>query len=112
MHFLSIIAHHRSNFRMLLKFNSRYGDQTVHEAGSILLTDYKIKNHQVWCQVPKQKIFMLSRIKEILNGYGFVLYTRPYQLNIVGLRSKSVNSNQFDDEIHVFYIKEDGKWNY
>lgn len=55
---------------------------------------------------------MLSRIKEILKEYGFVLYTKPYQLNIVGLRSKSVQSNSFDDEIHVFYTKPDGKWNY
>jgi hypothetical protein len=55
---------------------------------------------------------MLSRIKEILKEYGFVLYTRPYELNIVGLRSKSVESNAFDDEIHVFYTKPDGKWNY
>ena len=55
---------------------------------------------------------MLSRIKEILKDYGFTLYTKPYQLNIVGLRSKNVNSNSFDDEIHVFYTKDDGKWNY
>jgi len=46
---------------------------------------------------------MLSRIKGILKEYGFVLYTRPYELNSVGLRSKSVESNAFDDEIHVFY---------
>jgi len=55
---------------------------------------------------------MLSRIKEILKQYGFVLYTKPYQLNIVGLRSKSVKSNSFDDEIHVFYTQPNGKWNY
>lgn len=55
---------------------------------------------------------MLSRIKGILKEFGFTLYTKPYQLNIVGLRSKNVNSNSFDDEIHVFYTKEDGKWNY
>jgi hypothetical protein len=55
---------------------------------------------------------MLSRIKTILKEYDFVLYTKPYQLNIVGLRSKSIKSNAFDDEIHVFYTKPDGKWNY
>jgi hypothetical protein len=55
---------------------------------------------------------MLSRIKEMLTEFGFTLYTKPYQLNIVGLRSKYVDSNRFDDEIHVFYTKEDGKWNY
>lgn len=55
---------------------------------------------------------MLSRIKEVLREFGFTLYTKPYQLNIVGLRSKNISSNSFDDEIHVFYTKEDGKWNY
>lgn len=55
---------------------------------------------------------MLSRVKEILKEFGFTLYTKPYQLNIVGLRSKNVDSNSFDDEIHVFYTKRDGKWNY
>ena len=55
---------------------------------------------------------MLSRVKEILKEFGFTLYTKPYQLNIVGLRSKNVDSNSFDDEIHVFYTKPDGKWNY
>ncbi len=55
---------------------------------------------------------MLSRIRAILKDYGFTLYTKPYQLNIVGLRSKNVNSNSFDDEIHVFYIESGEKWNY
>jgi hypothetical protein len=55
---------------------------------------------------------MLARIKAVLRDFGYVLYTRPYELNIVGLRSKSTKSNAFDDEIHVFYTREDGKWNY
>lgn len=55
---------------------------------------------------------MLSRVKAILKDYGFVLYTKPYQLNIVGLRGRSTAPNNFDDEIHVFYMKTDGKWNY
>lgn len=55
---------------------------------------------------------MLSRIKAIFRDYGYILYTRPYELNITGFRSKSIQSNRFDDEIHVFYTKPDGKWNY
>jgi len=55
---------------------------------------------------------MLSRIKAILREAGYVLYTKPYQLNIVGLRSKSTSSNRFDDEIHVFYTKPNGQWDY
>lgn len=55
---------------------------------------------------------MLGRIKAILKQNGYTLYTEPYRLNIVGLRSDSVIPNRFDDEIHVFYTKHDGNWNY
>src|SRR5689334_7365452 len=55
---------------------------------------------------------MLSRIKAILKANGYLLYERPLELNIVGIRSKSTTPNAFDDEIHVFYVKDDGKWNY
>lgn len=55
---------------------------------------------------------MLGRIKSILKQNGYALYTEPYRLNIVGLRSESIVPNQFDDEIHVFYSKPDGSWNY
>jgi hypothetical protein len=55
---------------------------------------------------------MLSRIKSILKDNNYKLYSRPYELNIVGLRSNHVNSNRFDDEINVFYKRSDGKWNY
>lgn len=55
---------------------------------------------------------MLARIKAVLRERGFVLYTKPYQLNIVGLRSRSTTPNQFDDEIHVFYKTDKGDWNY
>lgn len=55
---------------------------------------------------------MLGRIKSILKQNGYALYTEPYRLNIVGLRSESIVPNQFDDEIHVFYVKSDGSWNY
>lgn len=55
---------------------------------------------------------MLSRIKAILNSQSYEVYVKPYQLNIVGLRSKNTNANSFDDEIHVFYRTEKGDWNY
>jgi hypothetical protein len=55
---------------------------------------------------------MLQRIKAILKQRRFEIYTRPNELNIVGLRSKSVRANRFDDEIHVFYKTDKKKWNY
>jgi hypothetical protein len=54
----------------------------------------------------------LQKIKAILRHKNYRLYTRPYELNIVGLRSKSVEPNSFDDEIHVFYKVATFNWNY
>lgn len=55
---------------------------------------------------------VLQKLKAILRHKGFKLYTRPYELNIVGMRSSSTIPNQFDDEIHVFYKVNLTKWNY
>jgi hypothetical protein len=54
----------------------------------------------------------LQKMKDILRHKGHRLFTRPYELNIVGLRSKSVIPNRFDDEIHVFYKVSNLKWQY
>src|SRR5688572_33216886 len=55
---------------------------------------------------------MLSKIKGLLRFKGFKLFTRPYELNIVGLRSKSTLPNKFDDALHVFYMVNASKWEY
>lgn len=55
---------------------------------------------------------MLSRIISILHQRNYIVYTRPYELNIVGLRSANTKANRFDDEIHVFYVNQIGNWNY
>ena len=54
----------------------------------------------------------LQKIKAILRHKGYQFFSRPYELNIVGLRSKSVVPNQFDDEIHVFYKISNLNWYY
>lgn len=55
---------------------------------------------------------LLSKLKAILRHNRFRLFTRPYELNIIGLRSDSTIPNRFDDEIHVFYKATAGKWKY
>ena len=55
---------------------------------------------------------IFPRIKSILRNKGFVLHTRPYELNIVGVRTRSTVPNRFDDEIHVFYKSKPMKWEY
>lgn len=55
---------------------------------------------------------MLSRIRALLKHKGYDLFTRPYELNIVGLRNKSMKPNRFDDELHVFYKTNPLHWEY
>ena len=38
----------------------------------------------------------------------YVIYDKPYQLNIVGVRNAETQPNKFDDSIFVFY-KDDNK---
>ena len=51
-------------------------------------------------------------MKSILRERGYELYTRLYELNIVGIRSKSTKANRFDDELHVFYKVNMSRWQY
>ena len=55
---------------------------------------------------------ILKKLRAILRHKGYKIYTRPYELNIIGLRSDSIVPNRFDDEIHVFYKVSPTKWNY
>jgi hypothetical protein len=55
---------------------------------------------------------ILGKIKAIFRQRGYVLHERPFELNIVGIRSKNVLPQRFDDEIHVFYRASQRKWNY
>lgn len=48
----------------------------------------------------------------MLRHKKYKLFSRPYELNIVGLRSKSTVPNRFDDEIHVFYKVSALNWHY
>lgn len=46
---------------------------------------------------------MLAYLKTVLAQNNYKLFTRPYELNIVGIRNKSSVSNRFDDTLHVFF---------
>src|SRR5689334_13779142 len=55
---------------------------------------------------------IFPRVKAVLRKKGFRLYDRPFELNIVGVRSHNVMPERFDDEIHVFYKAAPFKWEY
>jgi hypothetical protein len=45
-----------------------------------------------------------------LQSKGYVLYDKPYELNIVGVRSDNTEPNKFDDLIYAFWKNEAGQW--
>lgn len=53
---------------------------------------------------------MFAKIKSTLKDNSFKLYTRPFELNILGVRAKSIIPDRFDDELYVFYKTTKGKW--
>ncbi len=53
---------------------------------------------------------MLAAIVTAIAGRTYEVYTRPYELNIVGIRSDSILANKFDDELHVFFKNNTNQW--
>jgi hypothetical protein len=51
----------------------------------------------------------MNTIQEALQKKGYKIFMRPYELNIVGVRSDSTKSNAFDDAIYAFYVDKEGK---
>lgn len=53
---------------------------------------------------------MIPDLIKILKRLKYVVYDKPYQLNIFGIRSPETNSNKFDDELHVFFKDDKSVW--
>lgn len=58
-------------------------------------------------KLKKSEIRILIRT---LKSKGYIVYDRPYELNIVGRRSDITKPNSFDDFIYIFYQNNDGDW--
>ena len=39
----------------------------------------------------------------VLKSKGYRIYSKPYELNIVGRRTDNTKANSFDDYIYIFY---------
>lgn len=53
---------------------------------------------------------MLDTLRNALSGRGYRVFTRPFELNIVGVRSATQVPNAFDDRLHIFFVNREGKW--
>ena len=58
-------------------------------------------------QASKQEIKDLIKSLQSLN---YVIYSKPNELNIVGIRSDNVNANTFDDLLYVFWKNENDSY--
>lgn len=52
----------------------------------------------------------LRNIINALKDKGYVIYDKPFQLNIVGVRNEESQPNKFDDQLYVFYKDENWDW--
>jgi hypothetical protein len=52
---------------------------------------------------------MTSIVQATLQKKGYKTFLRPFELNIIGIRSDNVRPNSFDDSIYVFYNNSEGK---
>lgn len=56
-------------------------------------------------EVSKKEI---NALVKSLNDLNYEVYTRPYELNIVGIRKDSTTPNSFDDKLIVFFKDDKG----
>jgi hypothetical protein len=52
----------------------------------------------------------VQHISATLRQQGFVVYTEPLRLNIVGIRADTTIPNKFDDTLFVFWKDASGQW--
>jgi len=51
----------------------------------------------------------MNTVQQALQKKGYKIFMRPYELNIIGIRSDSTKPNAFDDSIYVFYVDKEAK---
>lgn len=57
----------------------------------------------------KKKVNIRGLIKQ-LKKKDYIVYDKPFQLNIVGVRANTTVPNKFDDIIYVFFKNDKNKW--
>ena len=53
---------------------------------------------------------MIKQLIILLERSGFKIYRKPYQLNIIGVRSSEIASDKFDDTLYVIFKNAKNKW--
>jgi hypothetical protein len=58
----------------------------------------------------KLKQSEIKTLLGVLKSKGYRIYSKPYELNIVGRRTDNTKANSFDDFIYIFYKNNDDDW--
>lgn len=53
---------------------------------------------------------ILTNLLTVMRQHGYVVFSRPYELNLVGLRNANPTSGVFDDDLFVFYKDDSSNW--
>jgi len=62
------------------------------------------------CDAKNLSSSRIKRMVALLKAKKYIVYTLPFQLNIVGVRNKNTNPKEFDDSFFVFWKNESNKW--
>lgn len=54
----------------------------------------------------------LNLLVAAIKDKGYKIFTRPYELNIVGIRAENARQNEFDDLICLFFKNDKNEWEY
>ena len=52
----------------------------------------------------------IGRLLGMMRSKKYVIFTRPYELNIIGVRNANTDPNKFDDKIYVIYKNDKNNW--
>lgn len=62
------------------------------------------------CNAKKISLPKINTLLSILRAKKYIVYKKPYQINIIGVRNKISNPEKFDDYIYVIYKNENFNW--
>jgi hypothetical protein len=54
----------------------------------------------------------LNLLVAAIKDKGYKIFSRPYELNIVGIRAENARQNEFDDLICLFFKNDKNEWQY
>lgn len=63
------------------------------------------------CNSENISLVKINYLLALLRSKAYMIYKKPFELNIVGIRNKNTNPILFDDSLYVFWKDNDNKWN-